>query len=442
MAEPKSLIQIITEEEFLALAQDPCVHFLNICFLFELRIQQKRGISRKFYSNLIQEAEFLESFMDEHGARENKKWVFFVEYLASIRNLSIAAFFTRHLLDRYPYYGLGESPDLEKAFQAKAREVLEFLNQSIFNLYKELIKTGTESGLSIPQNPQVQMEFADIVTNKRLPRNITEDEVKDEEDRIIDLCEKVQHVARLMADAKIKRTDEVAELKRMVRNRLDEKHARLFKNLVHSVQSDFDTYVKNTKLEQDHADLKKMRGYISMPMHLLEVSLWLAHFYERHEDEIRSGESKRRISKMVNKDELLDKIVNFGFYYSLYFIQKGTKLAEEILKCFSKTVRAELPIPQPLGFHARPSTYISLIARQYGEGNLFLIVDGKKFNAKSVMSLLQLGGLVADKGYQTIVYEGDKRIVDDIRILVKHNYCEESEIPARLSYLRDFKNTA
>ena len=73
MAKPKSLIQIISDEEFLPLAQDSCAQFFSIYSLFELRVQKKREISRKFYSNLTQEAEFLESFMDEHGARENKK---------------------------------------------------------------------------------------------------------------------------------------------------------------------------------------------------------------------------------------------------------------------------------------------------------------------------------------------------------------------------------
>ena len=103
MAKPKSLNQIISEEEFLPLMQAPCAQFLNINFLLKIRNEKKKDISRKLYSNLIQEAEYLESFMDEYGARENKKWTFFVECLASVRNLSIAAFYTRHILDRYPY---------------------------------------------------------------------------------------------------------------------------------------------------------------------------------------------------------------------------------------------------------------------------------------------------------------------------------------------------
>ncbi|MDP6656996.1 MAG: HPr family phosphocarrier protein, partial [Nitrospinaceae bacterium] len=396
MAKPKSLIQIISDEEFLPLAQDSCTQFFSIYSLLELRVQNKREISRKFYSNLTQEAEFLESFMDEHGARENKKWIFFVEYLASIRNLSIAAFYTRHLLDRYPYYNLSELPSAADGFKKEANEVIRFLDRSIFSLCKELARTGTENGLSVPRSPQTQVEFIDIQANKRLPRNITEDEIKGEEDRIVDLCEKVQHVSKLMTDLKIKRTDDIEELKRAVPQKLDEKRARFYKNLVHNTQSDFDTYIKNTLIEQDNADLKEMRGYISISLHLLELTLWLAHFYERHEDEIRPGESNRRISRMVDKSVLLDKIINFGFYYSLYFIQEGSQLARKILQRFSKTVRAELPIPKPLGFHARPSTYISMIARRYGEGDLFLVIDEEKYNAKSVMSLLQAGGLISD----------------------------------------------
>ena len=441
MAKPKSLNQIISEEEFLPLMQAPCAQFLNINFLFKIRNEKKKDISRKFYSNLIQEAEYLESFMDEYGARENKKWTFYVEYLASIRNLAIAAFFTRHLLDRYPYYNLRELSENEASFKSDAKDVLQFLNQSMLNLFGELYSTGVSNGLNISCDPNAQVEFTDIEINKKLPRNVAEDEVKDEEDRIIEVCEKIKHISRLVNDSKVHKINDINELKLAVLRKFNEKRARMYKNLIHNVQSDFDTYVKNTKLEVVHKELKILRGYISMPLHLLEVSLWLTHFYERHEDEIRPGENRKRISMIVNKEVLLDKIMNFGFFYSHYFLNEGDKLADEILKCFTKVVRVELPIPQPLGFHARPATFVSLIARQYENMDLFVIVDGEKYNTKSVMSLLQVGGAVADKGYQTIIFEGDKRVIGDIKLLVKHNYCEDTEIPSRLSYLRNFKKS-
>ena len=442
MTEPKSLILIISEEEFLPLLQRPCDQFINMCFLFELRIKNQKEISRKFYSNMIQEAEYLESFMDEYGARENKKWTFFVECLASIRNLSIAAFYTRHILDRYPYYNLRESQENKAKFNMDALNVLEFLNQSILNLFAELHSTGSQNGLNVQHTPNTQVEFSDIEINKKLPRNVEEDEVKDEEDRIIEVCEKIKHISKLMNDVKVHCITDINELKLAVLQKFNEKRARMYKNLIHNIQSDFDTYIKNTKLELDHSALKTMRGYISMPLHLLEISLWLAHFYERHEDEIRHGENRKRISMMVDKGILLDKIMNFGFVYSHYFIKEGHKLADEILEYFLKVSRVCLPIPQPLGFHARPATYISIIARQYENMDLFMIVDGEKINTKSVMSLLQAGGAIADKGYETVFFEGDARVIEDIKLLAKHNYCEDCEIPPRLSYLRDFNNSA
>lgn len=439
--EPKPLVQIISEEEFLSQIQEPCTLFLKIYNSFTSKLKIEKDISRKFYSNLIQEAEFLESFLDEYGARENKRWSFFAEYVACIRNLGISAFFIKHLLDRYPYYNLRESGENFAKFQADAQNALQFLNQSILNIYQGIIATARNNRLTFPAESLEPYEFLDIESNKRLPRNIAEDEVKNEEERIIELCERIQKVFTMMAKVKLPATEDLETLKKLIPYKIDEKKARTFKELVHNVQSDFDTYVKNTRIEKENEDIKNLRGYISMTLHLLEVVLWLCHFYERHEDEIRAGECKRKISEMVDKRALLGQVVNFAFHYSLHFISLGSQLAEEILKKFMKIARIEVPIPQPLGFHARPSTYISLIARQYAE-ELFLIVDGEKYSAKSVMSLLQAGGAIADKGYQTLTFEGSKRVLDDIRILAKYNYCEDQDIPQKLSYLRELRTSA
>jgi phosphotransferase system HPr-like phosphotransfer protein len=437
----KSLVKIIREDEFLLLAQKPSAFFFKIYNSFASKMQMRQDVSRKFYSNLIQEAEFLESFLDEFGARENKEWSFFTEYVACIRNLGISAFFIKHLLDRYPYYTLRESKESFSGFQTQANSALDFLNQSMMNIYKEVITTAKENGLNFPEESVSPNEFSDIESNKRLPKNITEDDVKDEEERIVEICEKIQEVAIQMGKIKVSPTNDLTELKKLVPYRINETRSRAFKEIVHSIQSDYDTYVKHTKLEYENPPIKNLRGHISMTLHLLEVVLWLTHFYERHEDEIRVGECKRKIAEMVDKGQLLRQVVNFGFQYSLKFIVKGSEVAEEILKQFVKVGRIEVPIPKPLGFHARPSTYISLISRNYNE-DLFLVVDDEKFNSKSVMSMLQAGGTIADKGYQTVIFEGSKRVLDDIEILAKHNYCEEQEIPEQLGYLKEMRNSA
>ncbi len=433
--EPKSLIQIISEEEFLPLIQELCPPFFRAFNSFHWKIKNKIDINRKFYSRLIQDAELLESFLDEHGARENRKWNPFTEFVASIRNLVISAFLIKHLLDRFPNYNLLEKEEDDLKFKEEAQKTLEFLNRSVQNLYEEVLKTAYANGLQVTTDKEDQNDSAEIETDKRLPINIEEDQVKDEEERILDICHKFHNLAQTILDYKIEKTHDLENLKNLIPSKIDERKARYFKNQVHSVQSDYDTYVKNTRLEQEHPKLKNFRGYISMPLHLLEVVLWLTHFYERHEDEIRFTECKKKISTLVSKNQLLERVVNFGLYFALFYIESGDKLSEELLKTFEITVKYELPLPQPLGLHARPSTYISLIVRQY-EGEAFLWIDDEKFNAKSVMNLLQAGGALADKGYTSVVFEGDKRVLDDIRVLAENNYCEDQPIPKELQYLK------
>ncbi len=433
--EVKSLIQIISEDEFLIIIKEPAKVFLQVCAVFCEKIKSKKEITRKFYSNLIQETEYLESVLDEHGARENKTWSFFSEYVACIRNLSIAAFYVKHILDRYPYYNLGESEEDAKAFHDSANKALGFLNESIKGLRAEVVKSGQIIGLKISPESISINEISEIKSNKRLPRNVREDEVVDEQARVIDLCRKYQKVAKMVNEIGFERNNDLDTFRYVIPSKLDEKLIRTFKELVHSAQSEYDTYVKNTKLEMSRVDLKKMRGYISMPLHLLEVVLWLCHFYERHEDDIRHGECRKNISKIVNKEILLGQIFNFGFHFSKYYLLKGNSLVKNILKGFVEYVKAEVLIPQPLGFHARPSTYISLIARHH-EGDLYMIIDEEKFNAKSVMSLLQAGSILADKGYQKVTMEGSKLAINDVKVLVLNNYCEEGIFPRQLSYLR------
>ncbi len=438
--EPKPLIQIISEEEFLILVQEASIGFFKAFNAFKEWPRHRGEITRKFYSNLIQEAELFESFLDEHGARENKTWARFTEYVASIRNLVKAGFFIRHLVDRYPFYHLRDSDEMKSRFFSDASEALAFIDRSVLNLYEECIDEARKNHLVVLPDSIDPEEFSEIEVNKRLPKNTKDEEVLDQEDRIIDLLEKMNTVARLMEDLNVVPTRDVGELKRLVPNRIDEKSTRNLMNLVHSIQSEFDTYIKSTPIEQKHESLKHLRGYISVPLHLLEAMIWLIHFYERHEDEIRKGEAKLVISSRVNKAELLSHIVNFCYFYSLCYVREGLKLSNEILATFVKTVRYELPVPDPLGFHARPSTYVSLIVRRY-DADAWLIVDGEKYDARSVMSLLQAGGVLADKGYRTAVFEGDKRILDDLKILAEHNYCEETGIPDQLAYLRTERNS-
>jgi hypothetical protein len=69
-----------------------------------------------------------------------------------------------------------------------------------------------------------------------------------------------------------------------------------------------------------------------------------------------------------------------------------------------------------------------------------MLVGEERFDCRSVLELLQAGGTLADNGAESVVFEGDQRCLEDLRILAKANYCEDQDIPHELSYLRISRN--
>ena len=77
----KFFSEIITEEDFAKLAEKPARSILNYAACFTRKSNNKLNI--KHYVSLVKESMELEDFLDDHGARNNKKWVFFGELIAS-----------------------------------------------------------------------------------------------------------------------------------------------------------------------------------------------------------------------------------------------------------------------------------------------------------------------------------------------------------------------
>ncbi|MEK6591362.1 MAG: HPr family phosphocarrier protein [Nitrospinota bacterium] len=434
----ESIYKIINDEEFLPLVQKASSGFFKI---YNFILSDSRELTKRFYSHLMTEADHFEIFLDDHGARQNMTWVFFAELVASIRNFSIASFQLKHLIDRYPDYNIGEPENENMEFLAESGKTLDFFNESIKSLFKAADVEAQSLGLFTSKDRLSEEEFKEVSAKKHLPYNIEEDRVKYEEERILELSSKFRKVAKIFREENLGKRRGINELMDFIPSRIDEKKAQKIKNIIHSVQSDYDTYVKNTLTEKTDENLKNLRGFISLPLHLLEIIRWLSHFYERHENQIRKGEVKEKIAHIVDKDLLLDRIVNFALFYSDKYLQSGNVIAEKILSSFMKIDQYKLPPPHPLGFHARPATYISLIVNEHGT-DTYIVVNGQRFNAKSVLSIMEAGGLIADKGLKSVIFEGDRRVLDDIKILAEHNYCEECDIPRQLNYLRILRNIA
>jgi len=430
----RSLTRVITEDEFLKLAQEHSQNFLKI-YNF---LREHKPRTRRFYAHLIEESEELESFLDDHCARENKTWYLFGELVACIRNLAKAAFILKHVFNRYPAYDLND--DEADTFLTEAQNVSTFLDETILSLYEEIKKESLRLELEFPGGTLKEDFFREIYPQKRLPYTI--DEEKDLNAQKITAKIATQYLNV------IKKFDYFGwncgksnsdDLKDTIPNKVNEERSRELITLIHNLQSTYDHYIKYTPLESQDERLKRFRGYISMSLHLLSVVSWLSHFYQRHVHTTRHGSGRYEISAIIDGSDIVDIMVNFVLFYINRYLQTGKNLATDILEKYIEIDTCELKIPENLGFHLRPATLVGRLAAYYGT-KLSLIVDGREYDASSVLSITLAGGLIARKGYKTVLFKGDKRVLRDLKLLSEYNYGEDergnqSTLPPELSHL-------
>ena len=424
----RSLTEIISENEFLKLAQEHSRNFLKI---YNFLQKEHKPHTRRFFAHLIGESEELENFLDDHGARENKTWYFFGELVACIRNLAKVAFILDHMLNRYRAYGI--SDDEAERFLKEARNVTIFLDKTITSLFEEIRRESVRLGNRIPRGTLKEDSFGEVYPQKRLPHDIDEEEASDARKALtkiatqyLGVISKVEHFGWNH------RTRYSENLKGLVPYKIDEEKSREVMSLIHNLQSTYDHYIRRTPLETQDKNLKRFRGYISMPLHLLTMVNWLAHLYERHILTARHIEERMEITFLIDESRLLEIMVNFFLFHANRYLQMGKELAHAILGEYTEVVTCELKVPEKLGFHLRPATLIAKLAKYYGT-KLSMIVDGREYDASNVLSIAMAAGLIARKGYKTVLFEGDKRTLQDLSLLSQCNFGEdENGNPATL----------
>ncbi len=430
----RSLHKIIGEEEFLGPLKLNVIPFLRLA----AGISAGRGnLSGRFYFTLMNEAEKLETFLDDYGARENQTWNYMAELVASIRNFAIAAFHLSHVLSRYTDYNPSESEDSAEEFITHGLEALDSINLITKNLIGRTLEELQSRGC-IECAPNVKViSIKEIPKKLKLPRNIMMGKYKTSEQRVLRIVEGYRKIAIKIHRDRYGKKLQPEELAKMIPSRINETTVKILENTLHNIQSEYDTHIKKTSHES--GDLTAFRAYISIPMHLLEMARWLIHFYERHEDRIHSDDSKAEISTIADKDIVLKLISNFSFFYAHRYIMTGKQIAEKIMSQLVRKARIKAPVPKPAGFHARPSYYVTLVVEEHGT-DVFMYVGKRKFDARSVLDLLEAGGMAADLKMDEVEFEGDERTLADLKILAESNYCENGSIPKKLNYIRVARN--
>jgi len=172
-----------------------------------------------------------------------------------------------------------------------------------------------------------------------------------------------------------------------------------------------------------------------MALHLLEMATHLVHFYERHENDIRFEEAKARVAQVVDKTAVLDRIVNYTYFFASRVLLSGRRFADEALANFLKVQRLELVLPDGHTLHARPISLIVKIVNHYGT-HVEMELDGESCGASSIMEMIMMVG--NRPNCRTLVFRGDSRPLRDVKLLFDAGMGEAGfdAFPSQLDYLK------
>ena len=429
-----SLLEIIKEEEFLEIARKAS---RNMIMLSTCLLENTNKLSKRMYGVLIKESTDLEDFLDDHGARNNKTWVFFGELVASIRNFSNVAYIISHVFRRFTLYRLNNQHEQE--FVHDAGVVMQFLNESIISLFSHLKTEAEMIGLEIPPCTLNESELEDLVV-KVLPHTIDEETVGEINANVTHVAAEFLAIVKSSTPVMFEKKVSEKQIEKLIPAKINEDVLRNAESKIHSLQSMYDTYIHKTPVESKDESLKSLRGYISIILHLIETAQRLCHFVERHETKVRVETTTKRIEKIVSRKAVLDTVINFALYYYTLFLTGGSSLAESIVQNYTVVDAIVLKVPEGLGFHLRPSTLVAKVVNNYGTKTT-MVINSKEFDAGSVIDLMWAAGVIKKEGLSQVEFRGDKKTLHDLKILADVNYGEDTmgksvPLPEEISYLR------
>jgi hypothetical protein len=396
--------------------------------------------TQKLFSTLVSSSMLLEDFLDFHGAKNNKNWYFYRELTATVRHLSLAANFQKHISNRLVFYDLVDIGD----FPREGESTLEFLTSVLMKMAPVISKEAQRLKIRIPETLFSTADFPSMVTSEMLDYDIDDKDKDQQKKNIVKISSEFLNIAKSFDQLKFYEPYSHKEILAIVPNKINEVEIRRYEMLVHNLQSSFDTYVIHGGFRFGNRELKRLRGHFSVVFHLLQMVGRLLHFYERHLHAAGYKNTYKKVqvslSNFVNPKILLDRTINYGLFYACHFLTIGIELAQQILNENIERSTIKVGVPVKLGFHGRPCLLVAKIVQNYG-GQVELCVGSDRFDASSVLDLQWAGGKIQKENLTEVIFEGDARTLKDIQILSRVNYGEDTmgkgvPLPKELSYLK------
>lgn len=331
--------------------------------------------------NMIQaESTQLEELLDAYGARSNQDWYSFRMHVAMLKNFSTVGYellHLRHTITSYDFQGE------HKDFDADTQGAIHYVTSFLFCSLKQLLSDTYKFFWPHPEE-MLGYDFTENLPQGMLPKN-----------RSFAGRETAQQLVIHLATSFLNNTEDAKFLANAAKSQapkwrglnfelLSEAHIRALEGKFHNLQSLYDTYVSYSNIEDNDHSLRRLRGHISLVLHLLKVTTVFIHFYERH-IKLQGDELFCHKNCVLKSDWYLELLTHYLCRYSYEFLSSARDLCQQMLRKYAVVDTIELPAPPFFGFHVRPSTLISTIVRHYGS-DVTMILD-KEYDASIPMNL-------------------------------------------------------
>ncbi len=430
-----SLEELVQEQHFQGILEGQAEGFFWLANTLQ-RAKQDLW-NKRHYFQLISEADALESFLDDFGARYNNTYCFLTELVASIRGFALAGYSVTHLVGRLDSYGAEGwlAPDVYRQAQEAVLFAKAKVSGYVVTMLEAMAAEASRLGIAITPLALPETSFLPVAARRKLPRNLGQLALHDEEQKIAEVVTKYLQACEMLTELGITPLEEPEERRRFLARVCTEEQARVYEATVHNLQSTYDTHIQNTVLEARDERLPRLRGHVSAALHLLEAITHLTHFVERHEDQIRSEDAKRRISELIDREEVQDMVLNQLLVFADCFLQSGVRDAEDLLPEYTNVQELEVELQGNVTLHARPASLVVSIVQHYGTP-VEMVVGSKRCNAGSILELLV--GVGSHPGVRRFTFRGDIHPLRDIRLLFEHGLGERGleRLPEELDYLR------
>jgi phosphotransferase system HPr-like phosphotransfer protein len=433
--------RVITEERFVEVLREAAPQKELFSFFATLPADPARW-KKRHCTPVLERSHAFETFLDDYHARSNRRFVYLAELNASVRNFAEVAHVLNHLDVRFSAYdvrfGSADDAHLDRldSFRADLTRASRFANESIVKLLLALRDEAIGFGLQVPELTPLGGHVPEERGRERLPHDVGHDTADGEGGAVavilngfLQLWERVRRLGESLPRSNGPHCVD------FVRQHFPETQARNFQAAVHNLQSSYDTFVKPTRAHEEVDGLKRLRGHVSLALHLFEVSNHLIHFYERHESDETRGSTKARIAAIVPPDAVLEQAILFAVRHAVGVLAAAQPLVQKLLPQFVQQRTLDVDVPDGGILHARPLSLIVGVVRKHGKP-VEIVIDAESASASSLMGLILFIGRHPE--VRKVSFRGDRAPLDDLRRLFESGLGEHGleKLPTELAYLK------